>query len=96
MTWLRTDARLESGKKYYWLLRSWRVRMNTDHYTYRVIWSQEDGEHVGLCAEFPSLSWLAKTSDGALTGIRKLVEKVVADMSADDFDDLHYPFKATV
>lgn len=27
-----------------------------DHYTYRVNWSGEDGEYVGLCAEFPSLS----------------------------------------
>jgi len=33
--------------------------MNLNHYTYRVTWSPEDGEHVGLCAEFPSLSWLA-------------------------------------
>ncbi|PJA42533.1 MAG: toxin-antitoxin system HicB family antitoxin, partial [Lysobacterales bacterium CG_4_9_14_3_um_filter_62_6] len=32
--------------------------MNTRHYTYRVIWSDEDVEFVGLCAEFPSLSWL--------------------------------------
>ena len=29
-----------------------------DRYTYRVTWSEEDQEHVGLCAEFPSLSWL--------------------------------------
>ncbi|MDQ5918495.1 MAG: hypothetical protein QG660_1608, partial [Pseudomonadota bacterium] len=33
--------------------------MSVDHYTYRVTWSAEDGEHVGLCAEFPSLSWRA-------------------------------------
>ena len=26
--------------------------MNIKHYTYRVTWSPEDGEHVGLCAEF--------------------------------------------
>ncbi|MGV7292077.1 antitoxin HicB, partial [Mycobacterium kansasii] len=32
--------------------------MNEYHYTYRVEWSPEDGEWVGLCAEFPSLSWL--------------------------------------
>jgi hypothetical protein len=30
--------------------------MNTKHYTYRVIWSPEDDEHLGLCAEFLSLS----------------------------------------
>jgi len=54
--------------------------MNLNHYTYRVTWSPEDGEHVGLCAEFPSLSFLASTPDKALTGIRKLVGVVVKDM----------------
>ena len=55
--------------------------MKTDHYTYRVTWSPGDGEHVGLCAEFPSLSWLADTPEAALAGIRTLVAKVVADMA---------------
>ena len=54
----------------------------TDHYTYRVTWSAEDSEHVGLCAEFPSLSWLAATPDEALAGIRRLVRDSVADMQA--------------
>ncbi|MDO8959434.1 MAG: toxin-antitoxin system HicB family antitoxin [Rhodocyclaceae bacterium] len=56
--------------------------MSVDHYTYRVTWSAEDGEHVGLCAEFPSLSWLAKTPEAALKGIRRVVSGVVADMQA--------------
>ncbi|TAK89857.1 MAG: toxin-antitoxin system HicB family antitoxin [Burkholderiaceae bacterium] len=54
--------------------------MNIDHYTYRVTWSPEDGEHVGLCAEFPSLSWLAEKPEAALSGIRRVVAKTVADM----------------
>jgi predicted HicB family RNase H-like nuclease len=54
--------------------------MNADHYTYRVTWSPEDGEHVGLCAEFPSLSWLADTPDAALKGIRRVVAQSVQDM----------------
>ncbi len=54
--------------------------MSTDHYTYRVTWSAEDGEHVGLCTEFPSLSWLAKTPEAALKGIRQIVAEAVADM----------------
>jgi predicted HicB family RNase H-like nuclease len=45
-----------------------------------VTWSAEDGEHVGLCAEFPSLSWLASTPEGALAGIRKMVRAVVKDI----------------
>jgi predicted HicB family RNase H-like nuclease len=56
--------------------------MSVDHYTYRVTWSAEDGEHVGLCAEFPSLSWLAKTPEAALKGIRRVVTDAVADIQA--------------
>ncbi len=56
--------------------------MNIKHYTYRVTWSPEDGEHVGLCAEFASLNWLAKTPEAALKGIQKVVADVAADMQA--------------
>jgi predicted RNase H-like HicB family nuclease len=56
--------------------------MSLQSYTYRVIWSPEDGEYVGLCAEFPSLSWLAKTHEAALRGIRKVVTAVAVDMLA--------------
>lgn len=52
----------------------------TDHYTYRVAWSPEDQEYVGLCAEFPSLSWLAETPSQSFAGIRNLVAKCVTDM----------------
>ncbi|VWB54914.1 putative HicB family protein [Burkholderia lata] len=55
--------------------------MNQDHFTYRVTWSPEDGEHVGLCAEFLALSWLDGTPEGALAGIRQLVAEVVRDMA---------------
>ncbi len=54
-----------------------------DRYTYRVTWSEDDGEHVGLCVEFPSLSWLAETPEAALAGIRNVVGDVVADMKAN-------------
>ncbi|CAJ0694276.1 MULTISPECIES: type II toxin-antitoxin system HicB family antitoxin [Ralstonia] len=57
--------------------------MTHDHFTYRVTWSPEDGEHVGLCAEFPSLSWLAATPEGALAGIRKVVAEAVHDMETN-------------
>ena len=45
--------------------------MSVDHYTYRVTWSPEDKEHVGLCAEFPSLSWLAPKLKRRLRGFAK-------------------------
>ena len=51
-----------------------------DHYTYRVTWSTEDDTHVGLCAEFPSLSWLADTPEEALGGVRQVVAEALADM----------------
>ena len=54
-----------------------------DHYTYRITWSPEDGEHLGLCAEFPSLSWLASTPSAALSGIQALVSGVLANMQAN-------------
>lgn len=52
------------------------------NYTYRVTWAPGDGERVGLCAEFPSLSWLAGTPEAALQGIRQIVSDVVADMQS--------------
>ena len=51
-----------------------------DRYTYRITWSGEDAEHVALCAEFPSLSWLAPTPQDALAGMQELIRQVVADM----------------
>lgn len=53
---------------------------NKKHYTYRVTWSQEDKEYVGLCAEFPSLSWLDSSQQDALAGIIGVVADVVDDM----------------
>ena len=55
--------------------------MKHDKYTYRVTWSEEDGEYVGLCLEFPSLSWLARSPEAALKGIRSLVAESVEEMA---------------
>lgn len=58
--------------------------MDLKHYTYRIIWSEEDQEHVGLCTEFQSLSWLDPEIDGALRGIMQAVADAVADMQANN------------
>ena len=58
--------------------------VNYKHYTYRVFWSEEDKEYVGMCAEFPSLSYLDADMTAALQGIVDLVEQIVADMAAND------------
>ena len=50
-------------------------------YTYRIIWSEEDQEFIGLCAEYPSLSWLDPDPDNALKGIRSIVRDCIEDMS---------------
>ncbi len=54
--------------------------VNVLHYSYRVIWSAEDEEFVGLCAEYPSLSYLDEDRIAALNGITDLVKNVVVDM----------------
>jgi hypothetical protein len=57
------------------------VLMNhSEKYTYQVQWSEEGGEFVGLCAEFPGLSWIARTNDEAFVGIKRIVRDVVVDM----------------
>jgi predicted HicB family RNase H-like nuclease len=56
------------------------IKKNVDYYTYRVTWSGEDNEFVGLCAEFPSLSWLAHTKEEALCGISNLIKELISDM----------------
>lgn len=54
--------------------------INYEHYSYRVIWSAEDEEFVGLCAEFPSLSYLDENRIQAMEGIVELIKEVVSDM----------------
>jgi len=55
-------------------------------YTYRVTWSEEDEEFVGLCLEFPSLSWLASTPEKALKGIGLVVKTCIENMAQNNED----------
>ena len=59
------------------------MTLKNDRYTYRITFSEEDKEYVGLCAEFPGLSWLSGTPEAALKGIRKLVGEVLEDMQKE-------------
>jgi hypothetical protein len=56
------------------------------HYTYRVAWSAEDGEHVATVLEFPSLSWLDSDPVAALVGLRDLVAETITDMAENGED----------
>jgi predicted HicB family RNase H-like nuclease len=60
-----------------------KVARKSDLYTYRVTWSEEDKEYVGMCAEFPSLSWLDDTQEAALQGINNVVAEVISDMDSN-------------
>ena len=58
------------------------ARVDTaDKYAYRVLWSEEDGEFVGLCTELPSLSWLFAYREDALKGIVRVVKQTLKEMS---------------
>ncbi|MBU2714318.1 MULTISPECIES: hypothetical protein [Zooshikella] len=48
--------------------------------SYKVIWSEEDEGYIGLCKEFPNLSYLATTEKKALKGIEELAQDVLKDM----------------
>ena len=63
-------------------MKNWSPKMpiQSDRYIYRIIWSEEDKEYVGLCVEFPSLSWLAESPEAALLGIREVVKEAIKDM----------------
>jgi len=64
---------------------------NRDHYTYRVTWSADDLEYIGLCAEFPSLSWLDESPQAALAGIMQLIADAISDMEKNG-EEIPRPF----
>jgi hypothetical protein len=53
--------------------------VNGQLYTYQVTWSPEDEKFVGVCAEFPNLSWLDPDQDTAFSGIVSLVQSCLDD-----------------
>lgn len=75
---------IKSGKPYKLLtdLKTGSSTMEQDatKYTYRVQWSEEDGEYLATVAEFPSLSWLEENQADAFEGIIGLVRDVINDM----------------
>ena len=51
-------------------------------YHYTVFWSEEDREYVGVCYEFPLLSWLEPDKFAAFAGIVFLVADILEDMQS--------------
>jgi hypothetical protein len=54
-----------------------------NRYTYRVEWSPEHDEHIGVCLEFPSLSYYAPSMRETIAGIEEAVDEYVDDMTAN-------------
>ena len=57
--------------------------MEAKFYTYRVFWSEEDQEFVGLCSEFPGMSWLDEDPQQAFSGIMALVQECINDLKTN-------------
>ncbi len=55
----------------------------SDQYLYKTFWSDEDEEFVGICEEFPGLSWLDEDEEEARNGIERLVAGVLEDMHSE-------------
>lgn len=55
--------------------------MKLEDCTFKVKYSESDGEFVGLCLQFPSLSWLDINELEALKGIYELVKGCLKDIN---------------
>ena len=54
-----------------------------EQYHFNVFYSKEDGEYVGVCEEFSSVSWLETEPHMALNGIKAVIADIVEDMTAN-------------
>ncbi len=54
--------------------------MNHKLYRYYLVTTGEETEFIGLCKEFPSLSFIHESSEVALKSIIDLVEEVIEEM----------------
>lgn len=64
--------------------REARSGVDLNHYSYRVVWSPEDGEYVATALEWgPALSWLDEDPTAALAGLRDLIGESIEDLTAD-------------
>lgn len=51
-----------------------------NHYTYRVEWSQDHAEYVGVCLELPFLAERAVTAHDAMAAIVAAVDRKLVEM----------------
>lgn len=67
-----------------------RSKPNAAEYSYRVIYSPEDEEFVGLCDEFPFMSHLDRNQVKAMEGIKSAVEFAI-DLLLEDGNEVPLP-----
>jgi hypothetical protein len=53
------------------------------NYAYRVTWSEDDREYVGLCVEFSRLRWLDKTTEAIAEVAAKQIIVILSLYLAD-------------
>ena len=60
---------------------------------YRIIWSHDDKEYVGLCENYPSLSWLDPDPVEALKGIISVVKDAEIEFEKEKlfYNRVNYP-----
>jgi len=63
-----------------------------NQYTYSVFWSEEDGEYVGLCREFPSISVFGDTHEQAIQLMKEELSYIVSWME-EEGEQLPKPLK---
>lgn len=52
-----------------------------DKYTYRLLWDESKERYLGVCSEFPALSYEALSTSDALAGIQRRVADELADLA---------------
>lgn len=53
---------------------------SADKFTYRLLWSEDKQCYLGVCSEFPDLSYEATSGDDALAGIQRRIADELADL----------------
>lgn len=53
---------------------------SADKYTYRLLWDEDKERYLGVCSEFPALSYEALSTSDALAGIQRRVAEELADL----------------
>ena len=54
--------------------------VGVNQYTYRVQWSPESGEYVGMCLEFPSRYSRAQSAPEAIEAIEQVIDQAIAEI----------------